>query len=185
MTKRPIIVLDLDETLINSEYVKGFDIKKYGKKMKLFRMKKMYNDFFVFERPKLQEFLDLIFENFDVAIWTAASKEYALWIIKNILRAGTDERPLKHIFFDYHCKASDEISHRKKNLKILSEIFGLTDYDMDSIVIIDDNREVYKTQPKNCISIKEFQFKDEGSENDDELGNITILLKEIIAEYNQ
>ena len=35
----------------------------------------------VFERPYLQSFLDYIFDKFNVYVWTAASKDYALYII--------------------------------------------------------------------------------------------------------
>jgi len=180
MTKRPILVLDLDETIINSEDVKFFDRQRQRQKMSLFRWHKMDNDFYVFERPHLQKFLDFVFENFEVSIWTAASKNYALWIINNVLKAGTKKRPIKHIFFDYHCKASEKLGVGKKDLRILSEKFGLKDYDMKRTIIIDDNQEIYEIQPENTISVKEFQFKDNHSNRDIELNNITHMLSHIL-----
>ena len=42
----------------------------------------------VFERPGLQEFLDYLFANFNVSVWTAASKSYALFIIDKYAGAG-------------------------------------------------------------------------------------------------
>lgn len=181
MTKRPILVLDLDETLINSEEVKYFNQKKYSAKMRDFKWKKMDNDFYVFERPHLQVFLDFAFENFEVSVWTAASKNYALWILEHILRVGTEKRPLRHFFFDYHCNASEKLGTGKKDLSILARDFKLTEYDMNTI-IIDDNEEVYQIQPENCISIKEFQFRNENSEKDDELLKIIAMLKHVVQE---
>lgn len=180
MTKRPNLILDLDETLINSEEVKYFDRQRQKEKMRLFKWHKMDNDFYVFERPNLQKFLDFVFENFDVSIWTAASKNYALWIIHRILKAGTKKRPLQHIFFDYHCKASENLGTGKKDLKILSENFNLREYDMANTIIMDDNREIYEVQPNNTVSIKEFQYKDKNSNRDNELYNTMLILTEIL-----
>jgi TFIIF-interacting CTD phosphatase-like protein len=180
MTKRPIIILDLDETLINSEDIKKFNMRKYGAKMNYFTWHEMSDDFYVFERPDLQNFLDFLFENFEVSVWTAASKGYALWILENILKIGTKNRHLKHLFFDYHCKASENIGKGKKDLCILSEQFNLTDYDMKKTVILDDNQEVYETQPSNCITVEEFQFKDKHSYRDKGLEKITMILKKFL-----
>ena len=180
MTKRPIIILDLDETLINSEERKKFNHEKYGNKMEKFKYHKMERDFYVFERPHLQEFLDFLFENFDVSIWTAASRGYALWILKNVLNVGTKNRPIKHVFFDYHCKASEKLGSGKKDLSLLSSVFGLKEYDMGRVFIIDDNKEICESQPDNCIPIKEFEFKNDDSENDDYLLNVKTTLKRIL-----
>lgn len=181
MTNKPLIILDLDETLINSEKIRGFDKNKYKEKMKLFNWKEMSGDFYVFERPHLQTFLNFVFENFEVSVWTAASKNYAIWILANMLKIGS-KRKLKHIFFDYHCKQSEKIGRGKKDLSILSKKIGLTDYDMSRVIIIDDNEEVYKTQPKNCISVKEFLFSKNDSENDGELLGVIEMLKNIQTE---
>jgi TFIIF-interacting CTD phosphatase-like protein len=182
MKKRPIVILDLDETLINSEDVKKFNRTKYEDKMELFKWHKMGEEFYVFERPGLQKFLNFLFENFEVSVWTAASKGYALWILENILKIGIKNRQVKHILFDYHCKASENIGNGKKDLRILSEQFNLTEYNIKNIIIIDDNQEVYDTQPSNCITVEEFQFKDNGSENDKGLEKIIMILKKIFTE---
>ena len=82
------ILLDLDQTLISAEASEDFDIDKHKERSKLFSWKDMDGYYIVFERPHLSEFLDYIFENFNVSVWTAASKDYALFIIEHIILAG-------------------------------------------------------------------------------------------------
>ena len=91
---KPIIVLDLDLTLIHA--ISSSDIeKKYPDKsvmaaklssLKLHDMKEGNKSYYlVFERPGLQEFLDYLFKNFRVIVWTAATKSYAAFIIEKII----------------------------------------------------------------------------------------------------
>ena len=79
------IILDLDQTVISAEASEELDFKKYQEKSKLFRSDNMDGYYMVYSRPYLQEFLDYIFKNFNVSIWTAASKDYALFIIEKII----------------------------------------------------------------------------------------------------
>ena len=83
------VVLDLDNTLIYSiPMIKGFPKKKFPKKKSyLNQMKthKMNEDFIVFERPGLQNFLSWLFKNFNVIVWSAASPDYVEFIVKNII----------------------------------------------------------------------------------------------------
>lgn len=156
--KRYNIILDLDETLINSldkdEHSKDY-IKQFKKH---FKSREMSKDFTVFERPNLQTFLDFLFENFNVSVWTAASKSYALFIIdKFILKKQKPDRKLDYIFCSYHCDLSYEYKNASKDLSMLWEKFGLKQFNKNNTLIIDDNLEVYNTQPKNCIRIKAFK----------------------------
>lgn len=181
MDKKPILILDLDETLINSEEVKKFDASRYREKMNKFEWEKMGNEYYVFKRPGLDKFFKFIFKHFDVSIWTAGSKNYALWIAEHVLHVGTKERPIKHIFFDYHCKCSEEMGHCKKDLTTLSNVFGLKDYDVDDMLIVDDNYEdVIDSQPESCIAVEKFMFMDKGSENDDGLKYVKKELKKFL-----
>jgi hypothetical protein len=54
----------------------------------------MENYYIIFERPGLQQFLTFLFKNFNVSIWTAASKDYALFIIDKIIIAGNKNRKI-------------------------------------------------------------------------------------------
>mgnify|MGYP003334631673 FL=1 len=97
--RKPInVILDLDQTLISSETKSEFDKKKFGEKMKNFYHKDLDDLYIVFARPHLDGFLDYLFDNFNVSVWTAASKSYALFIIENFILTKP-ERKLDFVFF--------------------------------------------------------------------------------------
>jgi TFIIF-interacting CTD phosphatase-like protein len=162
------ILLDLDNTLISS-ISKEEEKPILRPRMKQFRWENMEGVYKVFERPQLQEFLDFLFENFNVSIWTAASKSYALFIIDEFILKNHPERQLHYIFFSYHCKKSRRLHDTQKALSILKKDFKLLNFDMNNTYIIDDHPEVYLAQPENCISVKAFEFTDRMSYKDNEL----------------
>lgn len=162
------IVLDLDNTLISS-LSKDEETDVLKPRMKQFRWENMEGVYKVFERPGLQEFLDFLFDNFSVSIWTAASKSYALFIIDKFILNNMSNRKLACILYSHHCKKSKKLTKKQKSLKILQSHFTMLNYDMNKTYIIDDHPEVYQCQPQNCIHIKPFNFSDRQSFKDDEL----------------
>ena len=161
------ILLDLDNTLISS-LAKHEEKKIHRPRMKQFRWKNMEGAYKVFERPGLQDFLDYLFRHFNVSVWTAASKSYALFIIDEFILTKPN-RTLDYVFFSHHCKRSKKIKSTQKSLHLLKDEFNLINYDTDSTYIIDDHPEVYSAQPDRCIQIKAFEFTDRQSYNDNEL----------------
>ncbi len=174
---KPNLVLDLDQTLISSESIDEFDAVQYWNKSKKFQSTTMEGYYFIFERPHLQKFLDFVFANFNVTIWTAADKDYALYIIDKIIVAGKPNRKLDYIFYGYHCEVSDKAKGGTKALAMLWDTYSLTAYSKTNTAIMDDYDEVYNTQPDNCIVVPVFEFKSEGSENDDFLKKLIPKLK--------
>lgn len=79
--------------------------------------------YIVFERPHLQEFLDFLFSNFKVSVWSAATKDYVLFVINNIIYRDHPERKLEWIFFDEHCSTSKKLGLQKE---IKSRLFTLS-----------------------------------------------------------
>lgn len=173
---KPNIILDLDQTLISAEASEKFDFKKYKKKMELFNYKDMDGYYLVFERPHLQKFLDKLFKEFNVSVWTAATKDYALFIINKFILTKP-ERKLEWIFFSYHCKLSRKLTDNTKSLKILWEEYGLPNYNKNNTVILDDYDEVFNTQKNNCIIAIPFEFTKSSSEHDDFLEKLTDKLE--------
>ena len=181
---KPNIFLDLDNTIISAEALEDFPFtrKDIFKKLTQFTFYNMDGYYLVFERPHLQEFLDYLFKNFNVSVWTAASKDYALFIVDKVILKKN--RKLNYVFWDYHGKISKKkyktISNGDpKNLKLLWEHFKLNGIDEKNTLIIDDFSDVTDIQPGNSIRIKEFNVLDENSENDNE------LLGNIIPQINQ
>lgn len=174
--KKYNIILDLDQTLISAEAEEDYDFTNNKNKAKLFNFKDMEGYYIVFERPNLQSFLDYIFKNFNVSIWTAASKDYALFIIDKIILQKPN-RKLDWIFFSYHCDISKKVKKHTKDLSIFWDIYKIPEYSIDNTVIIDDYDEVYNTQKNNCIYAKPFEFCEENSHKDNYLKNLKYQLK--------
>jgi TFIIF-interacting CTD phosphatase-like protein len=173
------IILDLDQTLISAEASEDLNFNKYKEKIKKFRSDDMDGYYMVYSRPYLQEFLDYAFKNFNVTIWTAASKDYALFIIEKIIINNDPNRKLDFIFFSYHCDLSKKKKKHSKELCMLWDIHNLPGYSQKNTVIIDDYKaDVHKCQPNNCIIAPPFEFTKENSEND-------TFLKDIIPELEK
>jgi len=173
LINKPNFVLDLDQTVISAEASEDIDFKKYKSKGKLFRSDDMDGYYMVYSRPHLQEFLDYAFKHFNVTIWTAASKDYALFIIEKIILNNNPDRKIDFIFFSYHCGISKKIKKYSKELCVLWDIYKLPGYNKENTVILDDYKaDVHKCQPNNCIIAPPFEFTNEGSENDSFLYDI-------------
>ena len=131
--KKKNLILDLDETLINAlseeeqSMVRDFDERK-----NLFKYTNMDSYYSVFHRPGLQKFLKYIFKNFNVSIYTAASKDYALFIIEHIILRNKKKRKLDYIFFSYHCDLSKKLKNGIKDLSILWDIYNLEGYNKNN-----------------------------------------------------
>lgn len=171
MDRKINILLDLDNTLISSLSTSE-EKKRYRKRMDKYRWEDMDGYYKVFERPGLQPFLDFLFKNFNVSVWTAASKTYALFIIDKFLLNGKPERKLDYIFFSHHCRRSKRVKSSQKSLDILEQEFHLSKYKKKHTYIIDDHPEVYETQPERCIQIKPFEFVSSKSYRDRELVDV-------------
>lgn len=175
MLKLKRVVLDLDQTLISAHATEDHDFKKYKQKSKKFEFYDMDGYYIVYERPGLQDFLDFLFNNFSVSIWTAASKDYAIFIIDKIILKKPG-RKIDYVFFSYHCGLSKRKMKHSKDLRMLSDKFDIKDYSKDNTIILDDYDEVFNTQPKQCIIAIPFEFTQSGSENDNFLKKIQPLL---------
>jgi len=186
------LVLDLDNTLINSitfkELVllpKSFKSSKSSKndrndknnKISHIDMDKIYR---VFSRPYLQKFLDFIFAHFDVSIWTAASKEYASFIMDKIIAPAGSGRRIEYIFFAYHCKTSKKYLRCTKDLELLWRDLKLVGFSPNNTYIIDDLPEIYDTMPKHVFQAKYFDVLEEGAEDDRYLLNMIDKLKQLL-----
>jgi len=177
------LLLDLDNTLISSIAVDEIEWTKENKNKSLkFNFHDMEDYYVVYERPGLQDFLDFVFENFDVSIWSAATKNYVLFVIKNIILTKSN-RNLEYVFFSYHCDWSKKMFRGVKNLKLLYKL-KVKGFNSSNTIILDDLDKVQKHNPYNCIPIKDFEYMDENSENDNELSIIKKKLEKILEMHS-
>jgi len=163
------IFLDLDNTLISAEAfdeMEPKDVDRIVEKMTKFDYSLMDDIYIICARPHLQEFLDYLFKNFNVSIWTAASKDYAAFIIDKFILTK-DNRKLDLVLFDKHCNTSSKRYNYQKKLQMIWKLFP--EYSAENTYIIDDLPEVCEAQPPNCLTIAPFEFMSKNSEKDNAL----------------
>ena len=142
------LVLDLDETLIHSSFVRpehydfSISVDYQGSKM----------DIFVQKRPGLDQFIKAIAYDFDVFIFTASLAEYAVPVVKAMIPSFHEKRILSRM----HCRALN--GFLVKDLSIFQR-------DMSRMIIVDNSAESFMLHPQNGILISTWT----GDQNDDTL----------------
>ena len=155
------VLCDLDESIVNvceasdlellpDNFQNRFDYKDivaYGMR--------------VFARPGLQEYLDFLFDNFDVSVFTAAEQEYAMFIVMNFMLCKPG-RKIHHIFFRYHNDMALKRYDGMKDLRLLWYVYNVPGFHPCNTVIVDDLIDVYETNPNNTIRVKAFRLVQDG-----------------------
>lgn len=148
-SKNKLIVLDLDETLVfASEHPLERDAD-----LRL-------ADYHIYKRPYLDQFLDYVFENFTVGVWTSSGKLYAEPLVAEIMPA----RPLLFVWSAMRCSLARDwetgVYSPQKRLTKLKQ-FG---FPLERIIGIDDTPEKYAKNYGNLVRVSEFSGDTEDSE---------------------
>lgn len=151
---KPLLILDLDNTLIFSyEKKKKFNIKTndfYITNEELSYDFMCSDKYHTLKRPHLDEFLSYIQLHFNIAVWTAASEDYAKEICQNI---GI----LNKIIFLKHCNNCEIVYHTMSSGTYVKNLNKLKDeYHLNKVLIIDDNAKSACNNVDNLIKIKPF-----------------------------
>lgn len=174
--RRLNVLLDLDNTIINS--LESKEIKNISPDIQSqFFYKDMDNFFRVFARPHLDTFLDYLFDNYNVGVYTAAESSYALFIVNNFILTKPG-RKLNLFMYRYHVTLGEQRygEGRIKDLRLLWEFMKLYNYYPCNTVLIDDLSDVKKTNPKNVIAIPSFDMVNNlGSFNKSALTDTSLL----------
>ena len=142
------IILDIDQTLIYT--VMKDEIM--GLNRNINNLPYHENEHFItFERPYLQDFLDFLFSNFEVSIWTHGEEGYAEWVLSKILQG----RKVKYLFHRDHCNLSYELYGNLKDLRMLWDNMKL-DFNPSQTILIDDLESNCSHQPDKCIQVIPF-----------------------------
>jgi RNA polymerase II subunit A small phosphatase-like protein len=161
INEKILIVLDLDETLI------------YATKKKIDSISHdfIYDDFFVYKRPYLAEFLQSIKDDFRIAVWSSAGDEYVSQIVSNVF---PENYKLEFIWGRSKCTLKKDLVfdnyYFTKPLKKIKR----NGFNLEQTLIIDDTPEKSKTNYGNAIYIKEFK-----GEADEELNKLSIYLQSL------
>ena len=178
MKKDKLLILDLDECLIHSVHKTKVSEMSYNFYKNSFDvLDGMYR---TMRRPHLEDFLNYAFGNFNVAVWTAASADYASEVLKNI---GINDSDLTFFYSEKNCTPKYDygdgwgMGHYiyYKNISKLKK----RGFDMEKILMIDDKPE-YIDSYGNVIKIEAFY----GDDSDSELLNMIKYLDLIKDEEN-
>jgi hypothetical protein len=177
------VILDLDNTIINT-----LPIEKATPFMNEFWYSPYKHNSFlsdvIMARPGLDDFLDWLFKNCKVSVFTHADKEYAMYIVNTFILQGKKNRKLDMIYYRYHVEMALDIFKGYKDLRLLWDEFKVFDVYPSNTVIIDDNPMVKKSNPYNTIQIYPFEASSE-SVNDNHLSKVKRLLQYLTITYNK
>jgi len=175
--KKKNLILDLDNTLLSSVPIEDFAKGKVDpSKINKFDVTRMDDYYLIFHRPYLQKFLDYIFRNYNVSVWSAGTKDYVLFIVKNIILSKPG-RKLDYVMFRYHCKISEDIYGNTKDLRLLWDYFRFPGYTETNTFIVDDLEHVWETQRCNTIPIRYFEYSLPHYDKDDILLKLMSVLE--------
>ena len=151
------LYLDLDETLIFS-IDKDYKNKNYkNKRIDLDQFDTHdFDHYTVIQRPGLQRFLDWLFKNFNVSIWSAGQRDYVHNIAKEVI--SKPDRTIKRILTYDDCKKSMK-KYGEESLKDTRFLHQFKDHHQDNVLLIDDldtNTFKYSPNKKNSIRVKQF-----------------------------
>lgn len=171
-----LIVLDIDETLISSNVVKEDELSTIDQSKFDFNFTLEWKDItyyvFIKKRPFLDEFLDYITNNFKIAVFTAADREYATKILEHLGILDKLEffksRESLSIGFDWF-----------KLFVYLKKLKSIPDIDMKRTVMIDDTKEVANRNSKNLIHVSKFKWSNKKSDEDATLLKVLSVLQQI------
>ena len=160
--KDKLLVLDLDETLIYSSLTKlsfqeDFKVEQY----------------FVYKRPGFENFFNFIHENFNLAIWTSSTSDYADGIVKQLV---PEQSILKFVWARDRCVSKIDIESREQYwIKDLKKIKKLG-FNLEKVLVIDDSPEKLQRNYGNHIPVIPFL----GDPADDELSRLINFLKKLV-----
>jgi TFIIF-interacting CTD phosphatase-like protein len=142
------VILDLDHTIIMSiTRRRDLPLKQH-----------FFAGYYIYERPHLKEFLAWLAKHFTVSVWTAASRDYGLFIVKNIIEPYIGRR-VSVFLFDEHCEKSAEVQggiiKHLDMLHNLGQFHNIPSFNRHNTVIIDDNEGIL-AQNNYVIHVKKF-----------------------------
>ena len=156
--KNKLIILDIDETLIHSTETSLSSNPDF-----------IIAPYYIYKRPYVDEFLLYCRKEFEVAIWTSGTADYALAIINALF---PKDYPLAFSFFRDRCTSRYNYStgsfDQIKDLKKVKR----KGYALHNVLMIEDSPENLARQYSNVIPIESFT----GDSSDNELQHLIVFL---------
>jgi hypothetical protein len=154
------VILDIDETFVyfikKAFFAHSWDTLSPEEKAKYIVHDHKHGVFI--ERPHLDTFLDYLFANCTVSVWTWSDREYAEGIVTRFLLRGHSDRKIEHIFAEEDAEASSKEHGNSKDLNYLWYKKRLPCFAECNTILIDDlpGNSVNTSNIKNSITVKPF-----------------------------
>lgn len=161
MSHKKLLILDIDETLLHASEVSLGRDPDY-----------LVGKYFVYKRPHLEKFLNFCSQNFELAIWTTATKAFAYEIVEKIFEKDTN---LSFVWSEEKCTyVKDATTAEYHFLKNLIKVKN-KGYSLDHVIMVDDTPEKLKKNYGNLVRVNAFL----GDENDEELLKLMLYLADL------
>ena len=154
---KKLLVLDLDETLVHSSrnLLGEADFQLFS--------------FYVYVRPHFQDFLESLWGDYDIAVWSAAGTQYVEMIVAEIF---PDPSRLKCVWSGSKCTwRADPESRSSYGVKKLKKLRALG-YSLENMVIVEDDPQKCEENYGNAIFVPCFY----GDPEDEALAKLAVLL---------
>lgn len=152
--QRPLLVLDLDETLVHAEE----PAKALPGRSPDFTT----SDYVVYKRPHLDEFLSRMWKLYDLAVWSAAGTLYVNRVVEVIF---ADHRQPVFVFSGVRTtRRFDHERHEAYYIKDLKKV-SKRGFDLRRVLIADDLELNAQRNYGNAVYVREYN----GELDDDEL----------------
>jgi carboxy-terminal domain RNA polymerase II polypeptide A small phosphatase len=163
MEGRPLLVLDLDETLV------------YATEAPLeFEPHHEVHPYFLYPRPGLRDFLSDMSTLFHLAVWTSSSPAYAAAVCPLIF---PEPEKLQFIWASDRCTPTRNFANDSwDNAKPLKKL-KRHGYDLARVVVVDDSPEKHTRNYGNLVQVTPFM----GDPKDCELPHLAAYLAQLAA----
>ena len=162
MPDRPLLVLDVDETLL------------HGAEMPLGRECDLrVGVFFIYMRPHVELFLTSVAEHYDLAVWSSATRGYLKEVVKALMVG--QKAPLLFVWDRTSCtRRLDPVKLDHFFLKDLKKVKS-KGFDLTRVLILEDEPRKVQKHYGNAVYVQPF----EGGLDDDELLKLALYLQSI------
>ena len=161
--KRPLLILDLDETLIygtTSPLSVAHDFK--------------CGEFFIHKRPCVMEFIRTCARAYDLAVWTSSTSEYAAGVVEALFASVE----LEFVWARDRCTRRMDFEAQEhywvKDLKKVKR----QGFELARVLIVDDTPAKLERNHGNLVLVSEFT----GDETDRELTALSEYLVDLAKE---
>lgn len=147
---KPLLILDLDETLIYSRHIKEYNNEDYDFLID--------DTFYVKKRPHVEDFLLDISQHFDLAVWTAASNGYGQRIVEELFNKNNLEilffRSRNHCVSKDYLRVGDDYYPQGYFIKDLNKI--KKKFNLDRVLMVDDLKLSLQRNYGNLVHVTPF-----------------------------